>query len=94
MSAPPTDKEIARTWAERLVVALDLVSVGSVLKLHCVQEHILSALVQAREQDKKGDEKCPFCNLRHNPEKSHCNDPRTGALIRRRGPIESENKSL
>lgn len=32
--------------------------------------------------------KCPFCQLLHDPEKSHCNDPRTGALIRRKGPIE------
>lgn len=31
--------------------------------------------------------KCPFCQLLHDPEKTHCNDPHTGALIRRAGPI-------
>lgn len=30
---------------------------------------------------------CQFCHLFHNPEKSNCNDPKTGELIRRRGPI-------
>lgn len=33
------------------------------------------------------DNNCPFCHLRHDPEKTHCNDPHTGALIRRAGPI-------
>lgn len=33
---------------------------------------------------------CQFCNLRHDPEKSNCNDPRTGALIRRRGPVDTK----
>lgn len=35
---------------------------------------------------------CPFCHLKHDPEKSHCNDPLTGALIRRAGPIATPGR--
>lgn len=31
--------------------------------------------------------KCPFCQLLHDPTRSNCNDPATGALIRRAGPL-------
>lgn len=31
--------------------------------------------------------KCPFCKLVHDPTKTNCNDPKTGALIRRAGPL-------
>lgn len=36
---------------------------------------------------------CPFCQLYHDPEKTHCNDPHTGALIRRAGPVSIHEES-
>lgn len=30
---------------------------------------------------------CPFCKLLHDPTKTNCNDPQTGEMIRRAGPI-------
>lgn len=37
---------------------------------------------------------CPFCHLRHDPEKTHCNDPHTGALIRRAGPVTTTPEDI
>lgn len=32
--------------------------------------------------------RCQFCGLYHNPEKTHCNNPLTGEITRRAGPVK------
>lgn len=54
--------------------------------IRCCAIRLLSAITAAKRE--KGG-RCPFCSLLHDPEKSNCNDPKTGALIRRRGPVEA-----